>query len=542
MSSDVSPYTSPVTLIELCPNRSATALICTPLSSHATAALCRSVCTPMSASPARFAALSMTRSSHGLPPAHWVAVVCVRRDRIDFEHRHRLCEALDRDLTARLADEAIAHEGVRVAADQHRPWGVLAFEPRRQVHRLSDRGVLEAILTAEAADGGIARMDAHARLQILLEELAFAPPLVEYAQPLLHGEGHLDAADGRLLRRRLDGGTEQHHDRVPDELVERSAVLERDVGHLGQVFVEHRRELVWIEALGRLREVLEVREEDGQGDAPLVLDRVAVAGEHPLDDLRRQIAIKVLAIGELMGAARPEQRDRVDVAKRAEGGQARREVHLVVSAPAERERAERPRILPQRSDELVCIEQRRTAALDDIVAWWPFMDELRRRDMPITIHSDLGNNAEPLKFLYLMEAVLTLYPDNKVVWAHMGLSKELTTIDPALHIGTFRRLMEQHPNLYLDISWRVLEDTYFSNQAVRDQYVPFFDDYSSRIITGTDFVAARKKDFSVYEEELDVTSRINKYLSDKAFRDIALGQSYFDLLGLPDQAPPMCAA
>jgi hypothetical protein len=55
-------------------------------------------------------------------------------------------------------------------------------------------------------------------------------------------------------------------------------------------------------------------------------------------------------------------------------------------------------------------------------------------------------------------------------------------------------------------------------------------------------IAARKKDFSVYEEELDVTSRINKYLSDNAFRDIALGQSYFALLGLPDEAPPICAA
>ena len=182
------------------------------------------------------------------------------------------------------------------------------------------------------------------------------------------------------------------------------------------------------------------------------------------------------------------------------------------------------------------------ATLDDIVAWWPFMDELRRRDIPITIHSDLGNNAEPLKFLYLMEAVLTLYPNNKVVWAHMGLSKELTTIDPALHIDTLRRLMDQHPKLYLDISWRILEDTYFSNETVRNQYVAFLNQYSSRIIPGTDFVAARNKDFSVYEAELDVTSGINKYLSDNAFRDIALGQSYFGLLGLPDHAPPICAA
>lgn len=182
------------------------------------------------------------------------------------------------------------------------------------------------------------------------------------------------------------------------------------------------------------------------------------------------------------------------------------------------------------------------AALDDIVSWWPFMNELRRRDMPIAIHSDLGNDAEPLKFLYLMEAALALYPDNKIVWQHMGLSGELTTMDPALHIDTLRRLMDQYPKLYLDISWRILEDSYFSHESIRNQYVPFLDQYSSRIIPGSDFVASRQKDFSVYEEELEVTSRINKYLSDNAFRDIALGQSYFALLGLPDQAPPICAA
>jgi predicted TIM-barrel fold metal-dependent hydrolase len=182
------------------------------------------------------------------------------------------------------------------------------------------------------------------------------------------------------------------------------------------------------------------------------------------------------------------------------------------------------------------------AGLEDIVSWWPFMAELRRRDMPITIHSDLGNDAEPLKYLYLMEAALNLYPDNKIVWPHMGLSNELMTMDPALHIDTLRRLMDQHPKLYLDISWRILEDLYFSHESIRNQYVPFLDQYSSRIIPGTDFVAARKKDFSVYADELDVTSRINNYLSDNAFRDIALGQSYFDLLGLPDQAPPICVA
>jgi predicted TIM-barrel fold metal-dependent hydrolase len=180
------------------------------------------------------------------------------------------------------------------------------------------------------------------------------------------------------------------------------------------------------------------------------------------------------------------------------------------------------------------------ADLGDIIAWRPFMDELLRRGMPITIHSDLGNDAEPLKYLYLMEAALSLYPENKIIWPHMGLSNEQKKMDPALHIEVLRRLMDEHPNLYLDISWRVLQDSYFSNESIRNQYVPFFDQYSARIIPGTDFVASRTKDFAVYAEELDVTSQINKYLNDKAFRDIALGQSYFDLLGLPERAPEVC--
>ena len=53
---------SPVTLIELCPSRSATALICTPDSSHATAEECRSVCTPIPSTPAFAAAISTARS------------------------------------------------------------------------------------------------------------------------------------------------------------------------------------------------------------------------------------------------------------------------------------------------------------------------------------------------------------------------------------------------------------------------------------------------------------------------------------------------
>ncbi|MGI9275603.1 MAG: amidohydrolase family protein [Endozoicomonas sp.] len=178
------------------------------------------------------------------------------------------------------------------------------------------------------------------------------------------------------------------------------------------------------------------------------------------------------------------------------------------------------------------------AARQDIAQWAEFMAILRDRNIPINIHSDLGSDSEPKKFLHLMEHVLELYPDNKVVWAHMGLSKELVTIPPEEHIQTMKVMLDAHPNLMLDITWRVLEDNYFSQH--RDSYTAFINEYSDRILPGTDFVASRDKNFEVYKSELEINSEINKYLDDNAFRNIAMGENYFRLMGLDYQAPEIC--
>ncbi len=181
------------------------------------------------------------------------------------------------------------------------------------------------------------------------------------------------------------------------------------------------------------------------------------------------------------------------------------------------------------------------ASREDISQWADFMFILKKRDIPINIHADLGNDTEPTKYLSLMEYVLSLYPDNKIVWAHMGLSKELKGMNPVEHIRIMQSVLNNYPNLMLDISWRVLYDTYFINPEARTLYVEFFNRNSKRILPGTDFVASRKKQFSIYQEELEVVSRINQYLDDEAFRNIALGENYFRLLGLNYQAPKICS-
>ena len=177
------------------------------------------------------------------------------------------------------------------------------------------------------------------------------------------------------------------------------------------------------------------------------------------------------------------------------------------------------------------------ATIESINRWAPFMKVLRERDIPITLHADLGNDAEPTKFVPLMQHVLKTYPNNKIVWAHMGLSKELTKMDSKKHIAIMKKALDTYPNLMLDISWDVLFNSYYPSGQ---DFIDFFNAYPTRILNGTDFVAAGNKTFEQYWKELEITSRVNRRLNDEAFRDIALGENYFRLLNLDYTAPPIC--
>lgn len=184
--------------------------------------------------------------------------------------------------------------------------------------------------------------------------------------------------------------------------------------------------------------------------------------------------------------------------------------------------------------------QHRPTPESAIAEWKGFMDIMEQRDIPVSLHSDLGNNENPTKYLHLMEKILETYPDNVILWHHLGLSKELSNIKPKQHIKLLKQLLNEYPNLYLDISWRVLYDYYFSEKKSRKLYVSFINDFSTRILPGTDFVAAANKTPSTYKEEIKINSDILKDINDDAFRNIALGQNYFNLLGLPYRAPEIC--
>ena len=182
----------------------------------------------------------------------------------------------------------------------------------------------------------------------------------------------------------------------------------------------------------------------------------------------------------------------------------------------------------------------RATSIDSIADWKEFMQILEDRDIPISIHADLGNDNNPTQYKYLLEEVLRQYPKNKIVWVHMGLSAQLTNYNAEQHIAIVKSLLDENPNLMIDISWRVIHDSYFRELESRELYVNFINTYSGRVLPGTDFVALHTKDFQMYREELEITSRINLWLDDEAFRNIALGENYFRLLKLNYSAPQIC--
>jgi len=179
-------------------------------------------------------------------------------------------------------------------------------------------------------------------------------------------------------------------------------------------------------------------------------------------------------------------------------------------------------------------------SMRDIPKWIPFMKILKKRKMPLAIHLDLGNDKDNFKYLPLLENILKLYPNNKIILSHLGLSRELTNISPKEHTYVLNELLNKYKKLYCDISWRVLYDQQFKYPDKRKFYVDLMNKHPTRFLTGTDFVSSITKSEKIYKNELKITSSILKYLNNYAYQRIALGQNYLDLIRSNYKAPKLC--
>lgn len=125
------------------------------------------------------------------------------------------------------------------------------------------------------------------------------------------------------------------------------------------------------------------------------------------------------------------------------------------------------------------------------------------RDLPVLLHSNITSKRErnPL-YLAEIEEPLRNHPHTRFIWAHAGSSMEIhrhqTQMDFLLPVLT--RLIEDYPNLYVDLSWSVLKPYLLDEQDVpRKAWLALVERYPTRFMLGSDVVGR----FDSLGEEMD---------------------------------------
>lgn len=181
---------------------------------------------------------------------------------------------------------------------------------------------------------------------------------------------------------------------------------------------------------------------------------------------------------------------------------------------------------------------------EEIANWKAFMEVLRERGIPMGIHLDLGEDGNAARNLPLLQEVLRLYPDNKIVWMHLGISGK--DIRPSVegHIKILSDMLDKYPNLSIDLSASYYDGkSYFDTPEKRAAYVALLNRYPTRFLSGSDFVAGEKKTAADYKKESLLSFDLIPEINDEAFRHIALGQNYFNVtpgLAQKYEAPKIC--
>ena len=133
------------------------------------------------------------------------------------------------------------------------------FQARGEVHRIAHGGVAVAQLRAHVADGSHTGVEPDADVEIWL---VLRPPLLpELGDPAHHLERGTTGSDGMAG---LDEwrAPEGHH-RVADIFVERARVVEHDLGHIGEILIEQKGQLLRVELLGDAGEAADIAKHDG---------------------------------------------------------------------------------------------------------------------------------------------------------------------------------------------------------------------------------------------------------------------------------------
>lgn len=113
-------------------------------------------------------------------------------------------------------------------------------------------------------------------------------------------------------------------------------------------------------------------------------------------------------------------------------------------------------------------------------------------DLPVLLHSNLTSKRErnPL-YLQEVEEPLRNHPHVRFIWAHAGTSMELHRHQEKLDflLPTLERLLDDYPNLYIDLSWTLLRPYLLDDEGRPDPaWVALVERHPQRFMLGSDLV------------------------------------------------------
>jgi predicted TIM-barrel fold metal-dependent hydrolase len=113
-------------------------------------------------------------------------------------------------------------------------------------------------------------------------------------------------------------------------------------------------------------------------------------------------------------------------------------------------------------------------------------------DLPVMLHSNITSKRErnPL-YLEELEEPLRNHPHTRFIWAHAGTSMELYRHQKKLDflLPTVKRLLDDYPNLYIDLSWTMLEPYLLDRSGnVDPAWVALVERHPTRFMIGSDVV------------------------------------------------------
>lgn len=115
-------------------------------------------------------------------------------------------------------------------------------------------------------------------------------------------------------------------------------------------------------------------------------------------------------------------------------------------------------------------------------------------DLPVLLHANITSKRErnPL-YLAEIEEALRNHPHVRFIWAHAGTSMEIHRHQEKLDFlrPTLARLLDDYPNLYVDLSWTVLRPYLLDERGRPDpHWLALVQRHPERFMLGSDVVGS----------------------------------------------------